>query len=156
MKKLVILPIVLLLAFAPLLAVAQTAAANPCSLEQVRSSPDRTTTLPRCVNQIYIWSLGVGVLLALLMVVVGGYHYMTAAGNAEQAGKGKEYITGALVGLAILFTAYLLLNEINPDLVNFNLDSLKGLDNTQNSTQNQNGNIRQGGGGSGGGGGGGF
>ncbi len=83
------------------------------------------TTLPKLINQIYVWGLGISVLLALLMMVLGGYYIMTAAGNAEQSSKGKEYITASLIGVVIIFSAYLLLNEINPDLVNLNLDSLK-------------------------------
>lgn len=94
------------------------AADNACSAALDNSS------LPRCVNQIYIWSLGIAALLALFMIVIGGYITMTSAGNAQRAGKGKEYITSSVVGLILLFGAYLLLNTINPDLVNFNLDAL--------------------------------
>ncbi|OGE73735.1 MAG: hypothetical protein A3I07_03405 [Candidatus Doudnabacteria bacterium RIFCSPLOWO2_02_FULL_42_9] len=126
-KYLAILLLVLVLL--PTVALAQTTApGNPCSLAGIKTQTGgAASTLPRCVNQIYVWSLGVAVLLALLMIVVGGYYYMTSSGNAEQAAKGKEYITGALIGIVILFTAYILLNQINPDLVNFNLDSLNGL-----------------------------
>jgi hypothetical protein len=75
------------------------------------------------VNQIYIWSLAVAALLALFMIVVGGYITLTARGNAAQASKGKTYITSSLIGLILLFGAYILLNTINPDLVNFrNID----------------------------------
>ena len=91
------------------------------------AQPVDTSTLPKLINQLYVWGLGISVLLALLMMVLGGYYIMTAAGNAEQATKGKEFITSALIGVVIIFTAYLLLNEINPDLVNFNLNSLSGL-----------------------------
>jgi hypothetical protein len=55
------------------------------------------------------------------MMVIGGYSYMTASGNAEQSGKGVEMIWSSMIGLALLFGAYLLLNTINPDLVNFKL-----------------------------------
>ncbi len=141
-KKITLLAVVLIIIASPFFAFAQTQTTNPtvnpCKLSSVQGSPDRIGSLPKCVNQIYVWSLGVGVLLALLMMVLGGYYLMTAAGNAEQAAKGKEYITGALIGVTILFAAYLLLNEINPDLVNFNLDSIKRLDGTQDTS-----NIRQ-------------
>ena len=137
MKKIVLLSIIVMIAFAPLLAAAQST--NPCTVSAVQGTADKASALPRCINQIYVWSLGVAVLLALLMIVLGGYYYMTAAGNAEQAAKGKEFITGALIGVVILFCAYLLLNEINPDLVNFNLKSLEGL----NSGPQTPSNIRQ-------------
>lgn len=127
-KKTIVIFCLILLAV-PLFAFAQTPT-NPCSLEGVRGQVT-STTLPRCINQIYVWSLGVAVLLALLMTVLGGYYYMTAGGNADQSAKGKEFITSAIIGLVILFCAYLLLREINPDLVNFNLKSLEGLNSTQ-------------------------
>jgi len=120
----------LLMLIVPMFAFAQT---NPCVLQKGSGGttihPDGTA-LPRCVNQIYVWSLGIASLLALLMMVVGGYTYMTAAGNAERTTKGTEMIWSAIIGLALLFGAFLILNTINPDLVNFNLDSLNGLDKT--------------------------
>src|SRR6185436_6366733 len=140
MKKIIAI-FALILILTPVVAFAQT---NPCALQTgntVQASPDQ---LPKCVNQIYIWSLGLAVLLALLMIVLGGYHIMTAGGNAEQSTKGKEYISSALIGVVILFCAYLLLHQINPDLVNFNINSLNGLNN-QPTQQNQNNSsgIRQ-------------
>lgn len=92
--------------------------------DRIPSAPADATALPKLINQLYVWGLGLSVLLAFLMMVLGGYYIMTAAGNAEQATKGKEYITSAIIGVVIIFTAYLLLNEINPDLVNLNLGSL--------------------------------
>jgi hypothetical protein len=64
----------------------------------------------------------------MLMLILGGYYYMTAAGNAEQSGKGVEIIWSAIIGMALLFGAFLLLNTINPDLVTFPVDSLNCLD----------------------------
>ncbi|OGE83684.1 MAG: hypothetical protein A3B10_04485 [Candidatus Doudnabacteria bacterium RIFCSPLOWO2_01_FULL_44_21] len=123
MKKTLVIFALLFLVL-PQLALAQT---NPCTLAGVKSSTDKSSTLPACINQIYVWSLGVGGLLALLMVIFGGYMYMTAAGNAEQASKGVEMLWGAIIGLALLFGAYLLLRTINPDLVNFNIGSVQNL-----------------------------
>ena len=121
--------------FSIILAPAFAFAANPCTKAGLDASTDKASTLPACINQIYIWSLGIGALLALLMTIIGGYTYMTAAGNAEQASTGVSYIWGAVIGLALLFTAYLLLNTINPDLVNFNFDSYKGLNPTPPNTR---------------------
>src|SRR3989344_2810229 len=72
-----------------------------------------------CIKQIYLLSLGLGSLVAMLMIVLGGYEYMTAGGNAEQVQKGKEHFVSALTGLVILFVAFILLYLINPDLVKF-------------------------------------
>lgn len=106
-------------------------AATPCNIvkdSQGKVIPPTGSALPQCVNQIYVWSLGVASLLALLMIVIGGYQYMTAAGNADQSKGGLEKIWGAIIGLALLFGAYLLLNTINPDLVDFKTNSINCLD----------------------------
>lgn len=127
MKKSILLVLLLAMAFSPFLALAQ-ASVNPCSVEGVRAATNKASTLPKCINQIYVWSLGVGALLALLMTVIGGYYYMTAHGNAEQSAKGVEMIWGSVIGLALLFGAYLLLRTINPDLVDFKTNSINCLD----------------------------
>jgi hypothetical protein len=109
MKKLFV---ILFLIIIPVVSFAQTAtpAANGCSQD---------AGLGKCVNQIYIWSMSAAAILALLMIVVGGYITLTAAGNAERATRGKSFITSSLIGLVLLFGAYLLLRTINPDLVDF-------------------------------------
>ena len=90
MKK--IIAICLILIVMPTIALAAT---NPCA-------PDRTTTtatsssepppIGNCVSQIYLWALGIAGILALFMIVIGGYLVITASGNAAQASKGKSYI----------------------------------------------------------------
>ena len=72
-----------------------------------------------CVKAIYLFSLGFGSILALLMLVLSGYRYMTAAGNAEQVQNAKDGFEDAMKGLVIIFTAFILLFIINPDLVKF-------------------------------------
>jgi hypothetical protein len=124
----------LLLIFIPQITLAQ--GANPCTMEAVRGASDRGSTLPACISQIYRWSLGIGSLLALLMVIFGGYSYMTSAGNAERASKGTEMIWGAIIGLALLFGAYLILNTINPDLVDFRPVNVNQLNTAPLSPQN--------------------
>ncbi len=115
--KLVAAIFIFMLILTPLLVSAQQP--SPCSSAGFAANDKQLSTFPKCISQIYIWSLGIGGLLALLMTVIGGYSYMTAAGNAERAQKGTEMIWGSVIGLALLFGAYLLLSTINPDLVNF-------------------------------------
>lgn len=110
-KKIAIIALILVF---PLITFAQTPATNGCT--------DASNSLGKCVNQIYVWSLGIAALLALFMIVIGGYITLTSAGNAQRASAGKSYITSSIIGLVLLFGAYLLLNTINPDLVNFNFD----------------------------------
>jgi hypothetical protein len=53
----------------------------------------------------------------MLMIIIGGFMYMTAAGNTSKAGTAKTVITDAIYGLIVALSAYLLLFIINPDLV---------------------------------------
>lgn len=105
--------LIMLAIVSPFVAFAQT---NPCAV-----GTDGTASLGKCVSGIYMWSMGAAALLALLMLVYGGYQVMTAGGNGQQATNGKSYITSSLVGIALLLSAYLILNTINPDLVDFQI-----------------------------------
>lgn len=82
-------------------------------------TPVNTSSVASTISQIYVWALGVAGILALAMMIFGGYIIMTAGGNGSQVSKGKEYITSAIIGLVILLTSFILLNTINPDLTNF-------------------------------------
>jgi hypothetical protein len=52
----------------------------------------------------------------MFMIMVGGYMYMTSAGNSASTGKAKGIITDALIGLILALCSWILLNTINPDL----------------------------------------
>ena len=80
------------------------------------------TDLPTLISAIYkfgIWTIGIA---AMFMLVVGGFMYMTSAGNTSTARSAKDIITDALLGLAVALTAYLFLYVINPDLIKMNLN----------------------------------
>lgn len=49
-------------------------------------------------------------LLAVLMIVYGGYQFLTAAGREEKVSNGRRIITGTVTGLIISFTAYVIVN----------------------------------------------
>jgi hypothetical protein len=70
-----------------------------------------TPTPCEYIKQVYIWGLGVAGVLAVTVVAYGGFLYM--AGKTDM---GKDYITSALLGLLLLFGAWLILNTINPEL----------------------------------------
>lgn len=91
------------------------------------TAPVDTTALPKQITQIYVWSLGIAAILAVLMSILGGYLVMTAQGNAQQSSQGKSFLISSITGLVLLFGAYILLNTINPNLVNLNLSSINNL-----------------------------
>jgi len=65
---------------------------------------------------IYKYALGIAAVLAVLMVMFAGVMYLISAGNPQKVGQAKNFIIGAISGLVILASSYLLLYLINPDL----------------------------------------
>lgn len=53
------------------------------------------------------------VIIGVISIVVGGYLYMTAAGNAKQIGTAKEMILAALVGIFLSLVSVVILNTVN-------------------------------------------
>lgn len=53
-----------------------------------------------------------GPTLATLMIIIGGYLYMSSAGDTTQTNKAKDIIFGAIFGYLILFLLKLILNVI--------------------------------------------
>ena len=45
-------------------------------------------------------------ILALAFIIIGGFQYITSAGNEEQAETGKKTLTNAIIGLVIAILSY--------------------------------------------------
>ncbi|MCR4328762.1 MAG: hypothetical protein NUV53_04640 [Patescibacteria group bacterium] len=69
------------------------------------------------VANFYQFSLMLGGLLAFGAIVYGAITYTISAGNPEMQRDGKDRITQALIGLALLMGAVLIINFINPDII---------------------------------------
>ena len=50
--------------------------------------------------------------LAVLFVIIGGYQYITAAGNEEASEKGKKTLVNAIIGVVLIILAYVIINVI--------------------------------------------
>src|SRR3989344_1084970 len=68
------------------------------------------------VSNTYTWALGIGGMVALGIIIFGGVLYSASGGNPSRMDEAKKWIQHALFGLALLFSSYILLNFINPDL----------------------------------------
>jgi len=94
------------------------------------SNPCTNPAAPGCspgnyISGFYSFALMIGGLLAFGAIVFGGVKYMTAVGNPSAQSEGRAWIESALLGLLLLVGAYLILNTINPNLVNLALPSLQ-------------------------------
>jgi hypothetical protein len=67
------------------------------------------------------YKLGVGMaaILAIIMIMVGGFIWIAAAGDSGKIGRAKKMISGAVIGLVLTVGSYVALQTVNPDLVNF-------------------------------------
>lgn len=86
-----------------------------------RLGADCKTTLQKYLPGVFKLAIGLSAVFAVLMIVLGGLQYMST--DAVQGkSEGKERIKNAIYGLVLVIGAWLILNTINPGLLNFNLN----------------------------------
>lgn len=69
------------------------------------------------ISTVYQYALALVGIVALGAMIFGAIRWMTSAGNPGAVSEAKGWIAGALGGLALLLGAYLILQTINPQLV---------------------------------------
>jgi len=81
-----------------------------------------TTNISSYVAGMIKLLVALGAALAVLFAIIGGTQYVAAGISPDAKSGAKERIVRAITGLTIILSSYLLLNSINPDLVNFKLE----------------------------------
>jgi len=71
-----------------------------------------SSDLKELILKVVNYALGFLGLLAVLIVIYGGVLYVTAAGEEENAGKGKKAIMYATIGLLIVMGSYAFVNTV--------------------------------------------
>ena len=67
------------------------------------------------INKAYQWMIGAGLTIAIVMMIIGGFQYVLAAGGGSVE-KGKKRIMNGLIGFVLLLCVNLILLTINPFL----------------------------------------
>lgn len=62
-------------------------------------------------------ALGLLGIAALVLILYGGYKWMTAAGNEDQISEAKKILTNATIGLVIILSAYSIVNFVLTNLL---------------------------------------
>ena len=75
-------------------------------------------TMPTMARDLYKFLVGSAGMVAVIVMMAGGYLWIFAGGNTARVGQAKDYIGGAVVGLTLALGSYMILNMINPDLIN--------------------------------------
>ena len=78
----------------------------------------RSDLMARYIQAFYKYSQTVVGILAVIILMVGGLIWLTSAGEADKISQAKKMIGGSITGIIILFSSWIILNTINPDLVN--------------------------------------
>ncbi|MFA5991039.1 MAG: hypothetical protein WC794_02205 [Candidatus Doudnabacteria bacterium] len=75
------------------------------------------TTLVGLLLKIIQFLLTFAGVVAVGVLVIGGFWYITSAGNEEQAEKGQKAITNAIIGLVVVILAYTIVAIISSTLI---------------------------------------
>ncbi|MBU6447785.1 hypothetical protein KGQ24_03020 [Patescibacteria group bacterium] len=93
--------------------------------------PSSTLTGPNTVNDLIIKIinvlLSVAAIIAVLFIIIGGFRYITSAGNEEQAEKGRGTLVNAIIGLVIIILAYVIVGIVNNTFAQRGLFGIGGL-----------------------------
>lgn len=75
------------------------------------------------VAEIYNLGIAIAVLLAVLVIMYAGIQYIITD-NSGKKGDSIEKVKGALIGLGLALASYLILNTINPDILDLENNKL--------------------------------
>jgi hypothetical protein len=107
-----------LIIFSPVLALETTWPASPLSPGFTLTDQSTLTDL---VRYFYEWGVFLGGLAVAVALLIGGFLYLTSAGDPGRLKEAKDRIFSAIIGLVLLFAVYLILKTINPELTMLNL-----------------------------------
>lgn len=69
---------------------------------------------------MYNFLLSIVGIVAVLMLILGGMRYISAAGNSSAIGDAKSMIESAIFGLLLALVSWLFVSTINPDILYLN------------------------------------
>lgn len=83
-----------------------------------------TVYIAQMVKAFYDYGVGIAGILAAIMLMAGGLIWLTSAGNSSRIEQAKNLIFGSIIGLVLLFGAWMMLKTINPNLVDFKIQTI--------------------------------
>ncbi len=69
------------------------------------------------ISSLYTFFVQGAIVLAVVMIMFGGFQWLLATGNASKISEAKSTISAAIFGLILALTSYLLFAQINKNLV---------------------------------------
>jgi len=93
-------------------AVAGTAPSTGSVSGATLPNPLGTTNINTFAARIISYILGLVGTISLLLFIYGGLIWMTSAGNAASVKKGRDILVWAVIGMAVVFTSYILVKFV--------------------------------------------
>lgn len=75
-------------------------------------NPLKWKTIGELINAVIDFIFYLAIAVAPVMIIIGGFMFVTAAGNKEQVTKAKKLMLYALIGLAIVYLSRMILGAI--------------------------------------------
>ena len=82
------------------------------------------------IQAIYTWAIRLIGALTVIMIIVGGFQWMLAAGNTSKIEEAKKKIIDSFIALALILAAVTILNFVNPSLTSLPSLNLTGVNQT--------------------------
>lgn len=96
---------------------------DPEDLALVENAGGQQFVIPyigQYINGVFNYAIGLLAFIAVMSIVVAGFMWATAGGNASRIDAAKETVSRALIGLTLLLGSYTILYIIDPELTNLN------------------------------------
>ncbi len=75
---------------------------------------NKVSGFPQYIEAIYKLFIGIVGIVAVIMIMVGGFQWLIAAGSAQKISGAKTTIISAIMGLVLALTSYTIISLINP------------------------------------------
>ena len=116
MKKLQKIGAIISAAFLPLITKAAELNLGLSEVENEIALP--TSDIRIVITRIINVAMGFLGIVAVLIILWGGFTWMTAGGSEEKVGEAKKIITAGVVGLIIVITSFAIASFVVKSLVN--------------------------------------
>ena len=70
------------------------------------------TDFPGMVQKVLNWIFGIIGIVAVVMIIIGGFNMMTSSGDPGKVKKGKDTILYGIIGLVIALLAFAIVNFV--------------------------------------------
>lgn len=85
---------------------------------------DSNTTATQFITYLFYLITAIGSFLGVILLIIAGLEWVSAYGDAKVINSAKKKIAAVFTGLAVLFTSYIIINTINPAILNVNIEDI--------------------------------